>query len=333
MGVGAIKVDFGEAAPNNGIFASGRTGFYEHNYYPLRYNKAVADITRKTTGENIIWARSAWAGSQRYPIHWGGDAENTDSGMAAELRGGLSFGLSGFTFWSHDVGGFVARASDDLYRRWLAFGVLSSHTRCHGTAPKEPWEYGQAFMDDFRRTDELKYQLMPYVYAQAMDSAQHGLPMVRALFVEYPDDPGSWLVEDEYLFGSGILVAPLLEENTVARNVYLPPGNWIDYQTGVSYSGGWRKIQAGRIPVVMLVRDGTVIPQIKPAQSTMQMDWSNLELVVFSTTEAAAKGLVCLPSDNSLHELSLAKQGGTFQLAGDPLAGKVTWKIRPFTDR
>jgi alpha-D-xyloside xylohydrolase len=332
MGVGAIKVDFGEAAPNNGIFASGRTGFYEHNYYPLRYNKAVADITRKTTGENIIWARSAWAGSQRYPIHWGGDAENTDSGMAAELRGGLSFGLSGFTFWSHDVGGFVARASDDLYRRWLAFGVLSSHTRCHGTAPKEPWEYGQAFMDDFRRTDELKYQLMPYVYAQAMDSAQHGLPMVRALFVEYPDDPGSWLVEDEYLFGSGILVAPLLEENTVARNVYLPPGNWIDYQTGVSYSGGWRKIQAGRIPVVMLVRDGTVIPQIKPAQSTMQMDWSNLELVVFSTTEAAAKGLVCLPSDNSLRELSLAKQGGAFQLANDPLAGKVTWKIRPFTD-
>jgi alpha-D-xyloside xylohydrolase len=332
MGVGAIKVDFGEAAPNNGIFASGRTGFYEHNYYPLRYNKAVADITRETTGENIIWARSAWAGSQRYPIHWGGDAENTDSGMAAELRGGLSFGLSGFTFWSHDVGGFVARASDDLYRRWLAFGVLTSHTRCHGAAPKEPWEYGEAFMDDFRRADELKYKLMPYVYAQAMDSAQHGLPMVRALFVEFPDDPGSWLVDDEYLFGSSILVAPLLEENTLARNVYLPPGNWIDYQTGASYSGGWQNIQAGRIPVVMLVRDGTVIPQIKLAQSTMQMDWSNLDLVVFSKTDAA-KGLVSLPSDNSLRELILARQAGTYQLAGDPVAGKITWKIIPFTAR
>jgi alpha-D-xyloside xylohydrolase len=335
MGVGAIKVDFGEAAPNNGIFASGRTGFYEHNYYPLRYNKAVADITRKTTGENIIWARSAWAGSQRYPIHWGGDAENTDGGMAAELRGGLSFGLSGFTFWSHDVGGFVARASDNLYRRWLAFGVLTSHTRCHGTAPKEPWEYGQAFMDDFRRTDELKYQLMPYVYAQARDASQRGLPMVRALFVEYPDDPGSWLVDDEYLFGSSILVAPLLEENTVERNVYLPPGTWIDYQTGVSYTGagGWQKIKAGQVPVVMLVREGTVIPQIKLAQSTMQMDWSNLDLVVFSKGETPAKGLVCLPTDNNLHELSLARQAGGYQLAGDPLAGKVTWKIRSFADR
>src|SRR5581483_11565097 len=116
-GARAIKVDFGKAAPNNGLYASGRTDFYEHNLYPLRYNKAVADITKKTTGENIIWARSAWAGSQRYPIHWGGDAENTDQGMAAELRGGLSLGLCGFTFWSHDVGGFVGRASEDLYRR------------------------------------------------------------------------------------------------------------------------------------------------------------------------------------------------------------------------
>ena len=147
-------MDFGEAAPNNGLYASGRTGFYEHNLYPLRYNKAVADITKQTTGENIIWARSAWAGSQRYPIHWGGDAESTDQGMAAELRGGLSFGLSGFSFWSHDVGGFtansVANMDKNLFARWLAFGMLSSHSRCHGIAPKEPWNYGGAFMDEFR---------------------------------------------------------------------------------------------------------------------------------------------------------------------------------------
>ncbi len=109
-GVSAIKVDFGEAAPEDGLYADGRTGFYEHNLYPLRYNKAVADITKKVTGENIIWARSAWAGSQRYPLHWGGDAESTDDGMAAELRGGLSFGLCGFSFWSHDVGGFTANS-------------------------------------------------------------------------------------------------------------------------------------------------------------------------------------------------------------------------------
>jgi alpha-D-xyloside xylohydrolase len=333
MGVGAIKVDFGEAAPENGIYASGRTGFYEHNLYPLRYNKAVADITKKITGENIIWARSAWAGSQRYPIHWGGDAESTDQGMAAELRGGLSFGLSGFSFWSHDVGGFTANSvtnmGKNLFARWLAFGMLSSHSRCHGIAPKEPWNYGDAFLDEFRHIDELKYRLMPYVYAQAKDCSEHGLPMVRALFVEYPDDPGSWNVDDEYLFGSSILVAPLMEENSTGRNVYLPPGTWIDYQSGKSYDGGWQHIEAGPLPVVMLVRDGTVLPQIKPAQSTLQLDWSKLDLVVFAKNSPTAKGLVCLPTDNLLHELVLNKDGSAFKLANDPLAGKVTWNLRP----
>jgi alpha-D-xyloside xylohydrolase len=332
MGVGAIKVDFGEAAPNNGLFASGRTGFYEHNLYPLRYNKAVAEITKKVTGENIIWARSAWAGSQRYPIHWGGDAENTDSGMAAELRGGLSFGLCGFTFWSHDVGGFVARASEDLYRRWLAFGVLTSQTRCHGTAPKEPWEYGEAFMNDFRQIDELKYQLMPYIYAQAKDASEHGLPMLRALFVEYPNDPGSWLVDDEYLFGSSILVAPLMHEKATGRDVYLPPGDWVDYQSGQAYKGGWQHIEAGKIPIVMLVRDGTAIPVLNLAQSTLQMDWARLGVRVFAKEAPVAKGLVCLPADNQLHEITLNKNGGTFKLGNDVLNGKVTWQVLAMGD-
>jgi len=333
LGVGAIKVDFGEAAPSDGIYADGRTGFYEHNLYPLRYNKAVADITKKVTGENIIWARSAWAGSQRYPVHWGGDAESTDQGMAAELRGGLSFGLSGFSFWSHDVGGFtansVANMDPNLYRRWLAFGMLSSHSRCHGIAPKEPWNYGEAFMNDFRRMDELKYRLMPYVYAQARDCSEHGLPMVRALFVDFPDDPGSWLVDDEYLFGSDILVAPLFHENATGRDVYLPPGTWIDYQTGKAWDGGWQHIEAGPMPVVMLVRDGAVLPQIQLAQSTLQMDWSKLDLVIFAKNASAAKGLVCLPSDNVLHELVLNRNGGGFKLVSDPFAGKVTWNVHP----
>jgi alpha-D-xyloside xylohydrolase len=335
LGVGAIKVDFGEAAPESGIFADGRTGFYEHNLYPLRYNKAVADITKATTGENIIWARSAWAGSQRYPVHWGGDAESTDDGMVAELRGGLSLGLSGFSFWSHDIGGFTANSvtnmDKNLFARWLAFGMLTSHSRCHGIAPKEPWNYGDDFMNEFRIEDGLKYKLMPYVYAQAKDSSEHGLPMLRALFVEFPDDPGSWNVDDEYLFGSSILVAPLMEENATGRNVYLPPGTWIDYQTCKNYSGGWQHIAAGEIPEIILVRDGTVIPQIKLAQSTMQMDWSKLELVVFAKDLTAAKGLICVPSDNELHELAVTDENGKFKLANDPFAGKVEWKIRAYS--
>jgi alpha-D-xyloside xylohydrolase len=336
MGVSAIKVDFGEAAPEYGLYADGRTGFYEHNLYPLRYNKAVADITRTVTGENIIWARSAWAGSQRYPLHWGGDAESTDDGMAAELRGGLSFGglsfgLSGFSFWSHDVGGFtassVAGMDKDLFARWLTFGMLSSHSRCHGEAPKEPWNYGTAFMDEFRTIDGLKYQLMPYVYAQAKACSEHGLPMVRALFVEFPEDPGSWLVDDEYLYGASILVAPLMHENDIGRNVYLPPGTWIDYQSGKSYAGGWQKIAAGEIPGIILVRNGTVIPEIALAQSTAQMDWSKLVLKVFTRDAVTAAGLVFLPGDTELHELTLTKENGVFKLENDPLAGKVSWIV------
>jgi alpha-D-xyloside xylohydrolase len=327
LGVSVIKVDFGEAAPLNGIYASGRSGFYEHNYYPLRYNKTVSDITKQTTGDSIIWARSTWAGSQRYPLHWGGDAESTDDGMAAELRGGLSLGLSGFSFWSHDVGGFVGRETPDLYLRWLAFGMMSSHSRCHGQKPKEPWTYDAATMDKFRSIVELKYRLMPYVYAQAKDSADRGLPMLRALFLEFPDDPGSWLVDDEFLYGSSILVAPLLHEGATGRNVYLPPGMWIDYQTGKNYSAGWQKIEAGEIPEIILVRDGTVLPRIALAQSTAQMDWSKIELAIFAKDSAKAIGQICLPSDKLLRQLSLTKSSGSWTLDSDPLPGKEEWKI------
>jgi alpha-D-xyloside xylohydrolase len=327
LGVGAIKVDFGEAAPFNGVYASGRTGFYEHNYYPLRYNKVVADLTREITGEQIIWARSTWAGSQRYPIHWGGDAAASDIGMLGTLRGGLSLGLSGFAFWSHDIGGFAAKTPEELYRRWTPFGMLTSHTRSHGVPPKEPWEYGTEFTDLFRRATELKYRLMPYVYAQAKDSAARGLPMVRALFVEYPDDPGAWSVEDEYLFGADILVAPLFESGATGRNVYLPRGRWIDYQTRQTYAGGWHAIQAGPIPVVMLVREGAAIPHIGLAQSTTLMDWSKLELVAYGDA-AKATGLVALPADGALHEVTAAGQGDALRLSNDPLKGKVAWTIR-----
>ena len=333
LGVSAIKVDFGEAAPLNGLYASGRTGFYEHNNYPLRYNKTVSDITKQTTGDSIIWARSTWAGSQRYPLHWGGDAESTDNGMAAELRGGLSLGLSGFTFWSHDVGGFVGKESPDLYLRWLAFGMMTSHSRCHGQKPKEPWTYDAAVMDKFRLIDEMKYRLMPYVYAQAKDSSERGLPMLRALFIEFPDDPGSWRVDDEYLFGSSILVAPLLHEGAVSRDVYLPPGNWIDYQTGGNYSGGWQNIATGQIPEIILVRDGTVLPRIALAQSTAQMDWSKLELAVFAKDAIKATGQICLPSSQKLRQVTTSKSGQGWRLDSDPAGGTVTWTVNPVEKR
>lgn len=301
IGVSAIKVDFGEAAPLNGIYASGKSGWYEHNLYPVRYDMAVSEITKKLHNENIMWARAAWAGSQRYPLHWGGDAATTNTGLLGTLRAGLSFGLSGFSFWSHDMGGFVKSTPEDLYCRWIPFGFLTSHTRAHGAPPTEPWLYDSKRVQDvFRKSAEMKYRLMPYVYAQAKECTEKGLPMLRALIVEFPDDPGAWKVDDEYLFGSQILVAPLLESGMTGRTVYLPEGKWIDYQTEKVYEGGWHRIEAGSLPIIMLVRDGSVLPHLKLAQSTAEMDWSKMSLKVYSADKKQAEGLVCLPADNRI---------------------------------
>lgn len=301
IGVSAIKVDFGEAAPLNGIYASGKSGWYEHNLYPVRYDMAVSEITKKLHNENIMWARAAWAGSQRYPLHWGGDAATTNTGLLGTLRAGLSFGLSGFSFWSHDMGGFVKSTPEDLYCRWIPFGFLTSHTRAHGAPPTEPWLYDSKRVQDvFRKSAEMKYRLMPYVYAQAKECTEKGLPMLRALFVEFPDDPGAWKVDDEYLFGSQILVAPLLESGMTGRTVYLPEGKWIDYQTEKVYEGGWHRIEAGSLSIIMLVRDGSVLPHLKLAQSTAEMDWSKMSLKVYSADKKQAEGLVCLPADNRI---------------------------------
>ena len=300
QGVSTIKCDFGEAAPYNGFYHSGKGGLYEHNLYPLRYNKALWEVVEKNhPGEGIIWARSAWAGSQRYALHWGGDAATTNTGMMGDLRGGLSFGLSGFSFWSHDMGGFVTASPEDIYRRWLPFGFLSSHTRAHGAPPTEPWLISESFTDAFRACAEMKYKLMPYVYAQAKDCSERGLPMVRALLVEFPQDPGAWLVEDEYMFGSQMLVAPLMESGN-GRTVYLPKGKWIDYQTGKVYEGGYQAIEAGQIPAIILVRDGALIPHVPLAQRTDEIDWNAIELKAYKADAKTCKGLLFKPGDSKI---------------------------------
>jgi alpha-D-xyloside xylohydrolase len=173
---------------------------------------------------------------------------------------------------------------------------------------------------------------MPYIYAQAKDSSARGFPMLRTLFFEYPNDPGSWEIDDEYMFGSNLLVAPLFEE-TDTRKVYLPPGDWIDYQTGKVYPGAqWHEIKAGAIPVVLLVKNHSILPHLKVAQSTNDMDWNNVELRVFSTDNAPVSGLFALP-DGALQTIDLRPATGGFALAADPLRGKVKWRITQFAGR
>lgn len=291
MGVSAIKADFGEAAPLTGAYHSGKSGFTEHNYYPLRYNKAAYEAIQKVHGESVIWGRSAWAGSQRYPVHWGGDCENTDMGMLSSLRGGLSFGASGFSYWSHDVGGFVRPSPEEIYDRWTFMGIFTSHMRCHGAPPKEPWAYSPQFLASFRHMLELRYRLMPYILAQSINCSAKGLPLVRAMFIEYPDDPTCQGMEDEYFFGNDILVAPLFE-SCRERKVYLPQGSWVELGTNQVLEGGrWHTVTASVYPGLAFVRGGAVIPMVDAALTTDAIQWDTLRYVKFDDGVSPASGL------------------------------------------
>jgi alpha-D-xyloside xylohydrolase len=181
-------------------------------------------------------------------------------------------------------------------------------------------------MDAFREAANLRYRLMPYIYAQAHLSSLGGLPMLRALFVEFPDDPGSWLIDNQYMFGSDLMVGPLFDDGG-SRDLYLPPGNWIDYQTGKSYEGGWHHIEAGGIPVILLVRDGAVIPHIKLAQSTKFMDWGELELRVFSQEKDAGETWICLPDDAAPKKIVLERDNGSFTVKNNPYEKQARFRI------
>lgn len=290
LGVSAIKADFGEAAPLTGVYSSGKSGFTEHNLYPLRYNKAVYEVTERTHGEGVIWGRSTWAGSQRYPLHWGGDCENNDMGMLCSLRGGLSFGASGFSYWSHDVGGFVRQSPEELYTRWTFMGIFTSHMRCHGAPPKEPWAYSEAFCDTFRRLLELRYRLMPYIMAQSARCSEAGLPLLRAMFIECPNDETCAAMEDEYFFGDDILVAPLFEACDT-RRVYLPAGRWVELGTNKLYEGArWHTVRAEAYPGLAFVRGGAVLPMAQAALTTDAIDWNAVQNVLFADGETPAHG-------------------------------------------
>jgi alpha-D-xyloside xylohydrolase len=251
-----------------------------HNLYPLLYQRAAYEVTERTTGEGLIWARSSWAGCQRYPVHWGGDAACSWDGLAGSIRGGLHLGLSGFGYWSHDVPGFHgvpdfmnSWPADDLYVRWTQVGVFSSHLRYHGTCPREPYEY-PAVAEIVREWLKLRYVLIPYLVEQGRTATETGLPVLRALVYHHADDPTCWHIDDQYYLGDAFLVAPIMNSEGV-RDVYLPEGEWVDLWMGERLSGGgWLKgvqMPLERMPVY--VRYGarvSVYPHV--VQCTDEMD-------------------------------------------------------------
>ena len=259
LGVAAIKTDFGEGLPPDGIY-HGVASESMHNLYPLLYNEAVFDVTKEMTGDGIVWSRSAWAGSQRYPVHWSGDGVARYEDLACVLRASLSFGLSGFPFYSHDVGGFSGIPSPNLYVRWAQLGMFGSHVRCHGMPPREPWAYGEEAERIFRQYDDLRYRLLPYIYSEAVECGRSSLPMMCPLVLAYQDDPNTFTLDDQYLFGSKLLVAPILDE-TNRRRVYLPSGEWVDYWSKETLSGGrWLTVDAPLHIMPLYVKAGEILP-------------------------------------------------------------------------
>jgi len=240
MGVDCFKTDFGERIPEDAEFFDSGCSERHHNFYTYLYNKSVFDLLEKKRGkgEACLFARSAAAGCQKYPLHWGGDCESTFEAMAETLRGGLSLGLSGFGFWSHDIGGFEGVPNAALFKRWLAFGLLSSHSRLHGSySYRVPWNVDEESSEVCRFFTELKSRLMPHILQAAREAHEKGIPVLRAMFIEYPDDPACVYLDRQYMLGSKLLVAPVFREDGEVT-YYLPEGEWKQYITGENVKGG-----------------------------------------------------------------------------------------------
>lgn len=261
LGVRVIKTDFGEQAPIDGCYHDGTPGWRMRNLYPLLYNEAVAAVARAETGSTLVWSRSAWAGSQQFPVHWGGDSSPLWSNLAPQIAGGLSLGLCGFTFWSHDIGGFFGEKRDEaLLLRWLQAGLFCSHPRIHGMGPQELYRFSPETLRLGRDLLRLRYRLLPYVWSQARHAAARGLPLLRALVLEFPDDPNVWRLADQFLFGDSFLVAPLCDPSG-RRRLYLPQGTWTDWWTGQAVAGGrWLEVSHSLETFPLFLREGSVIP-------------------------------------------------------------------------
>lgn len=265
LGVGAIKTDFGEGIAEDAIYMN-IEGKRFHNLYSLAYNSTVFDGTASVYEQPFVWARSGTAGSQRFPLHWGGDSQCTFDALACTLKAALSIGMSGIPFFSHDIGGFIGLPTDELYVRWAQVGLFSSHSRCHGAGDdtyREPWRFSEEAFEIFKYYDKLRYSIMPYIYEEAEKCTKTGLPMVRALYLEYPEDINVRYIDDQYMFGDGMLIAPVLKplSKTNVRNVYLPEGVWFDYFTKekIVSKGMWIKREVDLKTLPIYIKEGTVI--------------------------------------------------------------------------
>lgn len=262
MGADCFKTDFGERIPSVGVqYFDGSDPVEMHNLYALQYNQAVFELLQDVQGDDaIVFARSTYASGQRFPVHWGGDCWSNFESMAESLRGGLSLTSCGFAFWSHDIGGFEGTAPATIYKRWAAFGLLSSHSRLHGSSSyRVPWAYDDEACDVLRLFTKLKCRLMPYLWAAAIEAHREGVPTMRAMMLEFPDDPACDTLDRQYMLGGSLLVAPVFTEGG-AVDFYLPAGRWTHLLNGQVREGGrWYREIHDHLSLPLYVRPGTLL--------------------------------------------------------------------------
>ena len=319
MGVDCFKTDFGERIPTDVIWYDGSCPQKMHNHYAFIYNKLVYEVLQQELGkdEAVLFARSASVGAQQFPVHWGGDCYANYESMAESLRGGLSLGLSGFGFWSHDIGGFENTAPAHVYKRWCAFGLLSSHSRLHGSKSyRVPWAYDDEACDVVRFFTEWKCRLMPYLYAASAQAAETGSPVMRAMMLEFPDDPGCDYLDRQYMLGDSLLVAPVFSENGDV-SVYLPTGRWTHLYTNQEVTGGWRKERHDFNSLPLYVRPNSLIAIGNNSQKPDYDYADSTAFHLFALEDGALAQAVIPAADGSTQfTLNVRREGKQLHVSG-----------------
>ncbi|MFF2934079.1 alpha-xylosidase [Streptomyces mirabilis] len=330
QGVDCFKTDFGERIPTDVVWHDGSDPERMHNYYTHLYNQAVFELLRAERGEGeaLLFARSATAGGQQYPVHWGGDCESHFGAMAESLRGGLSLGLSGFGFWSHDIGGFEGTPTPAVFKRWVQFGLLSSHSRLHGSKSyRVPWDYGEEAVDVTREFTLLKHRLAAYLQRAAQQAHTTGAPVMRAMLLEFPDDPAAATLDRQYMLGDDLLVAPVLTDDGTVE-YYVPEGTWTNVLTGAQVTGPrWARERHGFHTLPLLARPDSVIALAADDQHPVSAWADDVELRVHAFADGAER-IVVIPSADGPGETArfhLHRRGDRLHVTTD---SPHPWQLR-----
>ncbi len=310
-GCDVIKVDLGELGPDEAVYYNGMRGIEGHNFYTLEYSRVVFEATQEIKGhEAMIWVRSGFIGSQKFPVHWAGDVRCNYPNMAGQLRAILNAGMSGFVFFSHDIGGFVGEPTPDLYARWYQFGMFTSHSRCHGGAKHEPWQYGEEVYQICKKYTELRYSLLPQIYSSAVQCVNQGEPMLKALVLEYPHDYNVRNLDTQYLFTNDMLVAPVFMQEGV-RKVYLPAGNWIDFWTRKGYTGQqWIDVYCSLDHMPIFIREGSMIVTTDVKDHIEEnSEWDTLYVDIYASSGQGSKHIYWSPTDYGTISYAMTPSG------------------------